>query len=232
MGAATRRVQRENVQLRVPETRMSEFCQRKGYGDYYRLQPSRNPRWLQLDDEEILLGYNAEMRGIANYYALATGAKRGLQRLMFMAESSFLKTLANKHKTSATDIASKLRQGRDLAITTRTKEGKPKRYVLFKLRNWKPPQKEEDVDKVPQPEKKLRKSRSSLEQRLKANICESCGKAGGYFEVHHIRKIKDLKGRQEWERVMIARKRKTIVLCIECHDLLHAGKLSKRQKKF
>jgi hypothetical protein len=24
---------------------------------------------------------------------------------------------------------------------------------------------------------------------------------------------------------MIARKRKTLVLCVECHDLLHAGKL-------
>ena len=148
-----------------------------------------------------------------------------------MAESSFLKTLANKHKTSATAVASKLRQGRDLAVTTKTKEGKTRRYVLFKLRNWKPPQKEEDVDKAPQSHK-LRASQSSLEQRLEARICESCEKTGGYFEVHHVRKLKDVKGKQEWEQIMIARKRKTLILCIECHDLLHAGKLSNRQKKF
>src|SRR5262245_14055272 len=30
---------------------------------------------------------------------------------------------------------------------------------------------------------------------------------------------------------MIARQRKTLVLCIECHDLFHAGKLSNRRKK-
>jgi len=231
VGAAMRRVLREKMQLRIPETRMSEFCQRKGYGDYHRLQPSRNPSWLRMDDEEILLGYNAEMRGVANYYALANGAKRGLQQLMYMAESSFLKTLANKHKTSATAVASKLRQGRDLAVTTKTKEGKTRRYVLFKLRNWKPPQKEEDVDKAPQSHK-LRASQSSLEQRLEARICESREKTGGYFEVHHVRKLKDVKGKQEWEQIMIARKRKTLILCIECHDLLHAGKLSNRQKKF
>ena len=138
VSAHTRRTIRERIQLRIPERKLSEFCHRKGYGDYEKLQPSRNPRWLQIDDEEILLGYNAEMRGIANYYALATGAKQGLNRLMHLAESSFLKTLANKHDTTASKIASKLRQGNDLIVTTNTKEGKPKRYKLFKLRNWKP----------------------------------------------------------------------------------------------
>jgi hypothetical protein len=39
-------------------------------------------------------------------------------------------------------------------------------------------------------------------------------------------------GKQGWERILITRKRKTIVLCIECHDLLHAGKLSDRRKEF
>lgn len=39
-------------------------------------------------------------------------------------------------------------------------------------------------------------------------------------------KLSDIKdGTQKWKRLMIARKRKTLVLCVECHDLLHAGKL-------
>jgi len=50
--------------------------------------------------------------------------------------------------------------------------------------------------------------------------------------LHHVRKLKDVKEKEGWERIMIARKRKTMILCIECHDLLHAGKLSYRQKKF
>jgi hypothetical protein len=67
---------------------------------------------------------------------------------------------------------------------------------------------------------------------LEANLCAFCGKGGGYFEVHHIRKLKDVKGKEAWERIMIARRRKTMVLCNEGHDLLQAGKLSYRQKKF
>jgi hypothetical protein len=50
--------------------------------------------------------------------------------------------------------------------------------------------------------------------------------------VHHVRRLKDLQGKEWWEQVMSYRKRKTMILCIECHDLLHAHKLSNRQKKF
>ncbi|RKU08604.1 hypothetical protein C6502_15405, partial [Candidatus Poribacteria bacterium] len=52
------------------------------------------------------------------------------------------------------------------------------------------------------------------------------------MEVHHVRKLKDLKNKpklQNWEKVMIARSRKTLILCAgsrdSCHDLLHQGKL-------
>ena len=173
------------------------------------------------------------MRGIANYYALANGAKGGLKRLMYLAKSSFLATLAQKHQSSISKENARLRQGKDITILVKTKEGKPKRYALFTLRNWKPPQPKEskDVDKMPITAH-LRFGRSSLEQRLNASVCESCGKEGGYFEVHHVRTLKDLQGKQWWEQVMSARKRKTLILCNECHILLHAGKLSKRQKEF
>ena len=68
--------------------------------------------------------------------------------------------------------------------------------------------------------------------RLAAEICELCG-AEQNVEVHHIRKLKDLKlkGRKErprWVRYMAARQRKTLVLCASCHDDLHAGKPLKR----
>ena len=45
------------------------------------------------------------------------------------------------------------------------------------------------------------------------------------FEIHHVRKLKDLSGRKQWEIAMIGRKRKTMALCVYCHDKLHAGKL-------
>jgi Type II intron maturase len=228
---ATQRSVKDRLQLRVPQTKMSEFCQRKGYGSYETLRPSARQGWVRMDDAEILLAYNAEMRGIANYYALANEAKGGLDRLIYLAKSSFLATLAKKHNSSISQINSKLRQGSDICVTTYTKEGKVKRYTLFRLRDWNPPQPKENVDVMP-PTAHLRFGRSTLEQRLKADICESCGKEGGYFEVHHVRKLKDLQGKQWWEQVMSYRKRKTLILCNECHNLLHAGKLSKRQKEF
>ncbi len=69
-------------------------------------------------------------------------------------------------------------------------------------------------------------SGTELRKRYNAQQCEYCGKQQGYFEVHHVRKLSDIKdGKEAWQRLMIARHRKTLVLCVECHDQLHAGKL-------
>lgn len=69
-------------------------------------------------------------------------------------------------------------------------------------------------------------SKTSLMDRLSARQCELCGRTDVDIEIHHIRKLKDLKGKTYWERFMIARNRKTLALCRDCHTLLHAGKLS------
>ncbi len=66
---------------------------------------------------------------------------------------------------------------------------------------------------------------TELTQRLLANKCEWCGKTDEAMEVHHIKKLKDLQGKKIWEQVMIARRRKTMVLCVACHHKLHQGKL-------
>jgi hypothetical protein len=49
--------------------------------------------------------------------------------------------------------------------------------------------------------------------------------------------MKDVaQGKELWQRMMIARNRKTLILCCRCHDRLHAGTLpdtehAKRQVK-
>ncbi|WP_441316782.1 HNH endonuclease, partial [Halobacillus trueperi] len=75
-----------------------------------------------------------------------------------------------------------------------------------------------------QPNQMKYNARTSIENRLLANKCEHCGREGK-CEVHHVRKLKDLKGKKKWEEFMIARNRKTLVLCRSCHVKLHAGKL-------
>ena len=49
-------------------------------------------------------------------------------------------------------------------------------------------------------------SRTALEQRLKAKVCELCGTTeSNSYEVHHVNKLKNLKGKQAWEIAMIAK---------------------------
>jgi hypothetical protein len=74
----------------------------------------------------------------------------------------------------------------------------------------------------------LSNRRTELEQRLLAQVCELCD-ATENIEVHHIRKLGDLlkynrKGKGvEWAAKMAARKRKTLVVCRDCHDRIHQG---------
>ena len=86
----------------------------------------------------------------------------------------------------------------------------------------------ESVDRVPSTWQY--RSKTELGQRLLANECEWCGTREEPFEVHHIRKLKELRGKTVWERHIMARRRKTLVLCQECHTDLHAGRLSEAAK--
>ena len=64
---------------------------------------------------------------------------------------------------------------------------------------------------------------TELLQRLLANTCDCCGSTED-VEVHHVRKLADLTGRSRWERIMAARRRKTLVVCERCHATIHAGR--------
>ena len=75
-----------------------------------------------------------------------------------------------------------------------------------------------------------RYERPDLIQRLQAETCVLCGFQEN-CEVHHIRKMVDLKkrwaGRKEkpkWVKLMIAIHRKTLVACHQCHMDIHAGR--------
>jgi predicted metal-binding protein len=62
--------------------------------------------------------------------------------------------------------------------------------------------------------------------RLKANVCEICGKTDKLV-MHHVRKLKDLDGKGFADKMMQARKRKTIAVCHSCHQKIHAGKIDR-----
>ena len=210
--------------LLVPKEKISEFCKSKGYGHYDRVESTKRTALLQLSDAEIISTYNAELRGFANFYRLAYAVKSKLGKLYYIAQSSLLKTLAAKHNSSMKKEAAKLQVGQDLILRYPSPKG-IKELKVFKLKDLKTsPLAEAWFDNI-QDTRKITMARVEITRRIHANTCEYCEKDQGYVEVHHVGKLKDLKGKELWQYQMIARRRKTIVLCIECHKRLHAGKL-------
>jgi RNA-directed DNA polymerase len=232
-GIYTRqRVVREQLQLHIPQAKLYAFARKHGYGNLDLGAATHRGALLRNDEPTIIHVYNAELRGFANYYSLATSVKRRLSKLYWLWWQSLYKTLAGKHQTSVRKMVRTMKSGKQYIWRCTGRNGQPKHFALQRfgdlLKQKAPGGAEVDV----QPNTVvLRAARTKLIDRLAANACEYCGKHGGYCEVHHIRKMKDLTGKQAWEKHMIALRRKTIVLCIQCHHLLHAGTLPDMRRK-
>jgi len=69
----------------------------------------------------------------------------------------------------------------------------------------------------------IKKCRTTFDARLKAKKCELCGATDVKLEIHHVNKVKNLKGKKPWEQVMIAKRRKTLAVCHDCHVKIHHG---------
>lgn len=186
-------------------------------------EPVRRSCLLHLDDLEILNQYNAEIRGLYNYYRLANNVSV-LNNFYYVMRYSMLKTFAGKYRTRISRIIRKYRKGKDFAVEYLQKNGKVGQTLFYNkglCRDTKVGRENPDI--VARAVENY--GSNSLIKRLRANKCEWCGAENVPLEMHHIRKLKDLKGRKQWEIAMIGRKRKTMALCVSCHDKLHAGKL-------
>lgn len=173
---------------------------------------------LNLDDLEILEYYNSKLRGIANYYHLATNVST-LSTIKSYARWSFLKTLAAKHKSKVFKISKKYTNNGILGVGY-SKKGEPAFRPFFKESlNRKSLINSIGVDLLPQTAHLW--IRTSLMDRMDRTNCELCGKEEDNLVVHHVRKVKDLKGKNSWERIMIEKRRKTLVVCKECHYKIH-----------
>ncbi len=221
----TRRTINESIKLSVPPEKVISFNDKYGYGDWQSNEPKHRAELLQGSDIEIIETYNAELRGLANYYSLAGNIKKRLGKLQYLSQYSLFKTLSGKHKSSKVQIISRLSKGNEFAH--RYKDGerfRENRVFQLKHMEKKPKYVEDEIPNT----LFLTLSRSELIRRMNAKECEYCGQTELPTEVHHVRKLKDLKSKphlEYWEKVMIARRRKTLILCTECHDLLGAGKL-------
>ena len=176
-----------------------------------------------LDDLEIINQVNAEIRGFYNYYSIANNSSY-VQSLAYILEYSMYKTYAVKYQTSISKEKTKRCIGGVFSISYQNKEGKTL-YCRFYNGGFKRQKiaRGAFVDKLPRTITTTGGS-NSLIARLQVKVCEYCG-ATDNLEMHHVRKLSGLKGKLDWEKRMIARKRKTLAVCSSCHYKLHAGKL-------
>lgn len=217
------------VQLYVPDDVARKFCQQHGYGQYDEPNAKHRASLLSLSEAEIVLTYNAEMRGVANYYNLAIDMKAKLNKLYFIWQTSLFKTIANKRRLTVEKVANMLHQDNGEFVLLVPGKSGTREVKVFKLKHIER-KKSVVVDSKPVTARITTRT-TDIVLRLEARMCEYCGEEGP-CEVHHVRKLKDLsKGRESgykpslWQLMMIARKRKTMVLCLNCHHQLHAGKL-------
>jgi hypothetical protein len=181
------------------------------------------PALERLTDLEIVSTYNAELRGICNYYNLASNYDK-LNYFSYLMEYSCLKTLAGKHKTTTSKIRSMYKDGSGAwGIPYETKAGR-KRCYLASNADCKSNKNAADTVATAFPAYCF--SVNSFEKRLNAKVCELCGTTeSDHYEVHHVNKVKNLKGKEPWERAMIAKNRKTMVVCRGCHKRIHGKRV-------
>lgn len=186
-------------------------------------KPKAIYRLKDCDDLEILDYYNSKIRGFYNYYCIANNSSI-INSYKYILEYSMYKTYATKYRTTVHRIIEKYRLNKDFAVKFKNSKG-IECTRLFYNQGFKRQKKAfySNVDMIPNDIKYF--SSTSLIDRLKAEKCEVCGKTNTPIEIHHIHRLKDLQGKKYWEALMIAKQRKTLALCRECHKKLHCGKL-------
>ena len=159
------------------------------------------------------------LRGICNYYGIASNFCK-LKYLSYLMEYSCLKTLAAKHKSKISKVVAMYKDGTgEWGIPYETKKKAKRRYFAnyMDCKDAKI-----STDCISNAAIIYGQSVTPLEKRLKARICELCGTTESErYEIHHINKLKNLKGKEPWEIAMLAKRRKTLVVCEHCHHLIH-----------
>jgi hypothetical protein len=178
-------------------------------------------------DYTIVGRFGAEYRGIVQYYLLAGDVFR-LHRLRWVMETSMLKTLASKHRSSVSKMAARHKAKLPTPHGPRTcfeasvqRTGRKPLVARFggiPLKRHKTAVLTDRVETGPvYPNKELI-------SRLQKGQCELCQRTDS-ISVHHVRSLATLtepgQPQPEWAQVMAQRRRKSLVVCGDCHDRIH-----------
>ena len=208
------------VELSIPFERIEKFMFDRGIirqTESKKFKPVHRKGWLYLPDYVIVQRYNEEMRGVLNYYNLAVDYNR-LGYFRYLMEYSCLATLAGKHNSSISKIARQHRKGKYWSVTYITNSGIEKEKRLVTLKDCQNGKCNDAITKhgyIPV-------TNASIRARLATGVCELCGKKTDEpMEVHLIPSIKTLQGEELWKQIMRNKRRKTLVVCSDCHKTIH-----------
>jgi len=181
-------------------------------------------------DFRIVARYQAEFRGVAEYYQLAYNRHR-LGLLRWIMERSLTKTLGHKNKISVTKVWNRYRAtwhtpaGPRRGLQVTVGRGARKRPLVARWGGVSLARRTTRVvlkDDLPAI---WRKRPAELINRLRTGRCELCH-AYADVETHHIRRLRDLENgsraeQPDWAKLMASRRRKTLIVCRDCHDGIH-----------
>ncbi|SRR5579883_1146423 len=215
------------VKLMVPWDKIEAKCQEFLIDG----KPRKRLDQMANDDFSIVAWYGIVYRGVAEFYCMAHDRARKLSKLNYVMQTSMLKTLAAKHKTTVNAMAAKYKvkaydpDADDFITAFMVKVERPNtRPLIAQYGGFSLKRKDKAIhDEI----SRNRNGRTEILERLWADKCENCGHQGD-CQVHHVHKLANLlkrKGeRPGWVDIMIIRSRKTLVLCRKCHSDLHAGR--------
>lgn len=144
------------------------------------------------DDLEILDRYNRETVGFCNYYLIANNCVV-LHNFRYIMEYSMYKTFAGKYRSTVRKINKKYRLNKLFTVKYEQK-GVIKSRTFYKT-SFKRRTTAFNGSCDIEPYSIADVSRTNLTDRLKAEKCELCG-ATGKLIMHHVRNLKDLKGKE------------------------------------
>jgi group II intron reverse transcriptase/maturase len=217
----TKRMASRQVKLAAPFERLRRFANSHGYGSLDTLHACSRPGLTSTEDAEIISLYNAEIRGLLGYYQLARPASgNDLNRLVYLWQTSLLRTLAHRHNSTVTAQAQRLKRNGNSAIY-RTQTGKTRRIKMWQWSDFKArPTNDWRIDRMPSNWQAYAGDRVGMVQRFSAEQCEQCG-SNENLTIHHIHAMRDTKDLTSIQRRRSARIRNTVVLCQACHRARH-----------
>lgn len=190
-------------------------------------------------DYTIILRFQSVLRGLYNYYCMAVNVSSPMRmnHIQGILQISLAKTLSHKLKRKVSKIYRKYQmvlldsENRPYKVF-RTVIERPGKTPLIATFGGFPLKRIPDGMGTPDFRFDVAwnvhaSHRSEVVQRLLAGKCEICG-AKRPVQMHHIRKLADLdkpdqRPKAAWQKLMSARKRKTLAVCVDCHRKIHAG---------